>query len=411
MMPRGLTGRAAAVLAAGFLVLFVAGGSRLAIGLTLKPMAEDLGWTRSTLGLAAAAFFAVSAICMFVSGRLADRFSLRLILGGGLAASALGIGLMGTVTAPWQAFLLYGGVFAVGSGVASLVPIGVMVSRWFPGRTSIAAAAAVSGVSVGQLVMIALMTVVLVEVGWRSVYVWLGITNLVLIPIVLLAIAHDRDHQTATATAQPATGLRIGEAARTRRFWLLAAVYSICGVQDFFVATHVVAFAQDRGVEALFAGNLLALMGLTGLMGVIVAGVWSDRKGPMWPTLACFVIRIAVFALILVDQDTPAVAAFALLYGSTFLVTAPLAVIFIREAFGNAHLGALTGLLTMVHHISGGIGAYAGAVLFDAEGSYDTAFAIMLALSLVAAALSLALRGPRWEAGVNPGSSRIAGAG
>ena len=359
-------------------------------------MADDLGWTRGTLGLAAAAFFAVSAICMFVSGRLADRFSLRLILGGGLAASALGIGLMGTVTAPWQAFLLYGGVFAVGSGVASLVPIGVMVSRWFPGRTSIAAAAAVSGVSVGQLVMIALMTVVLVEVGWRSVYVWLGITNLVLIPIVLLAIAHDRDHQTAAAAApRTKVGLGIGEAARTRRFWLLAAVYSICGVQDFFVATHVVAFAQDRGVEALFAGNLLALMGLTGLMGVIVAGVWSDRKGPMWPTLACFVIRIAIFALILVDQDTPAVAAFALLYGSTFLVTAPLAVIFIREAFGQTHLGALTGLLTMIHHVSGGIGAYGGAALFDAEGSYDTAFAVMLVLSLVAAALSFALRGPR----------------
>ncbi len=396
MMPRGMTGRAAAVLAAGFLVLFVAGGSRLAIGLTLKPMADDLGWTRGTLGLAAAAFFAVSAICMFVSGRLADRFSLRLILGGGLAASALGIGLMGTVTAPWQAFLLYGGVFAVGSGVASVVPVSVMVSRWFPGRTGIAASATISGISVGQLVMIALMTVVLVEVGWRSVYVWLGITNLVLIPIVLLAIAHDRDHQTAAAAApRTKVGLGIGEAARTRRFWLLAAVYSICGVQDFFVATHVVAFAQDRGVEALFAGNLLALMGLTGLMGVIVAGVWSDRKGPMWPTLACFVIRIAIFALILVDQDTPAVAAFALLYGSTFLVTAPLAVIFIREAFGQTHLGALTGLLTMIHHVSGGIGAYGGAALFDAEGSYDTAFAVMLVLSLVAAALSFALRGPR----------------
>ena len=69
--------------------------------------------------------------------------------------------------------------------------------------------------------------------------------------------------------------------------------------------------------------------------------------------------------------------------------------IFIREAFGQTHLGALTGLLTMIHHVSGGIGAYGGAALFDAEGSYDTAFAVMLVLSLVAAALSFALRGPR----------------
>ena len=397
MLPRGLTGRAAAVLAAGFLVLFVAGGSRFAIGLTLKPMAEELGWTRGTLGLAVAVFFAVSAGCMFVSGRLADRFSPRLVLGGGLAASALGIGLMGTVTAPWQAFVLYGGVFAVGSGVASIVPIGVMVSRWFPGRTGLATAVTISGMSVGQLVMIAAMAVVLVEIGWRSVYGWLGIVNLVLIPVVIVAIAHDRDHHAAAAAAAPAAdaGLGMGEAARTRRFWLLAAVYSICGFQDFFVATHLVAFAQDSGVQSLLAGNLLALMGLTGLMGVIVAGVWSDRIGPMRPTLVCFAVRIAAFALILVSHDTPAVVAFALLYGSTFLITAPLAVIFVREAFGRAHLGSLTGLITMIHHVSGGIGAYTGAVLFDAQGTYETAFTLMLALSLVAAALSLALGRPR----------------
>ena len=95
MLNRGLI-----VLATGFLVLLVGGGSRFAIGLTLKPMAEDLGWTRGTLGLAAAAFLVVSASCMFLSGRLVDRYSLRLVLGGGLVLSGLGIGLISVITAP-----------------------------------------------------------------------------------------------------------------------------------------------------------------------------------------------------------------------------------------------------------------------------------------------------------------------
>jgi predicted MFS family arabinose efflux permease len=237
--------------------------------------------------------------------------------------------------------------------------------------------------------------VVLVEVGWRSVYGWLGIVNLVLIPIVITAIAHDRGQHAAAAAApdaDPAMGM--GEAARTRRFWLLATVFAICGFQDFFVAMHLVAFASDSGVGTLLAGNLLALMGLTGLMGVILAGIWSDRADPMWPTLACFIVRIVAFGLIVVSHETPAIIAFALLYGATFLMTAPLAVIFVREAFGPANLGALTGLVTMIHHISGGVGAYSGAVLFDAQGSYDTAFTLMLVLSLAAAALAPALRRP-----------------
>ena len=40
----------------------------------------------------------------------------------------------------------------------------------------------------------------------------------------------------------------------------------------------------------------------------------------------------------------------------------------IAERFGIRNLGALTGLITMVHHVCGGIGAYVGARVFDASG-------------------------------------------
>lgn len=389
---QGALARSVAILSVGFLVLFVGGGSRFAIGLTLKPMAEDLGWTRSTLGLAVAVFLIVSATCMFFSGRLIDRFSARLVLGGGLAIGAIGIGAMYLVAAPWQAFVLYGGIFAIGNGIASITPVSVMVSRRFPGRTGLANALATTGIGIGQLIIIASLAAVLVDIGWRSVFLWLGLANLILVPVVIMAIA-GRDAP-ATASPAPITGDGLAVAARTRRFWLLIAVYAICGFQDFFVATHVVAFAQDRGVDALFAGNLLALMGLTGVIGVLAAGLWNDRSGPVWATLACFLLRIAVFSLIIVNQDTLSVAAFALLFGITFWMTAPLTVIFARDAFGMKHLGTVSGIIVMVHHMCGGIGAYVGAALFDANGSYDAAFVLMLVLSIVAAVCTVPLRGP-----------------
>jgi hypothetical protein len=125
---------------------------------------------------------------------------------------------------------------------------------------------------------------------------------------------------------------------RRAQFWLVL-VYAICGFGDFFVSTHVVAFAQDRGISALFAGNLLALMGLTGLLGVLLAGYWSDRAGPVWPTALCFLARAGVFALVLIDQSPLSIGLFALVFGLTFLVTAPLTVIFVRERFGTRNLG------------------------------------------------------------------------
>jgi hypothetical protein len=37
----------------------------------------------------------------------------------------------------------------------------------------------------------------------------------------------------------------------------------------------------------------------------------------------------------------------------------------LRQAFGTATLGAITGLIVMVHHTCGGFGARIGAALFD----------------------------------------------
>jgi predicted MFS family arabinose efflux permease len=379
----------ALVLAGGFLVLFVSGGARFSIGLTLKPMVDELGWLRSDLGLAVGLYMVVSAFATFIAGRLADRLGARAILGAGTIVGGIGIGLMCLVSAPWQAMLLYGVIFAIGNGAASLTTVGVMVTRAVPGRAGFANAFVISGQSLGQLIMIAILAAVLAQIGWRSVFVWLAVAHVILIPIMFMTLP--RPTLAQSAAAQPLAGANLREASRTPRFWLLLAIYAICGVDDFFVGTHVAAFAQDRGVEPLMAGNLLAFMGLTGLVGVLAGGWLSDRSGPVWATALAFGARIAVFALIMVDQSPLSVAIFALVFGATFLVTAPLTVLFVREAFGTRHLGALTGLITMVHQIFGGIGAYGGALIFDATGSYSVAFAIVLSLTVVALGLTLAL--------------------
>lgn len=379
----------ALVLAAGFLVLFVGGGARFAVGLTFKPMVDELGWARADLGLAVGIYMLVSAFATFFAGRLADRLAVRWLLFAGTVIGGIGIGLMALVSAPWHAMALYGLVFAIGNGAASLTTVGVMVTRAAPRRAGLANATVIAGMSFGQLVMIAALAAALEQIGWRSAFAWVAAAHLALIPVILMAVPGVLK---AKAGDAPPAGMGLREASRTRRFWLLLVIYAICGLDDFFVGTHVVAFAQDRGVDALVAGNLLAFMGLTALAGVLLAGAFSDRTGPVLPTALAFGARIAVFGLMMVDQSPLSIAVFALVYGATFLVTAPLTVLFVREAFGTRHLGALSGLITMVHQIFGGVGAYGGALLFDATGSYDAAFLISVVASSVALVLTLACR-------------------
>ena len=401
------------ILATGFTVLFFSSGSRFAFGLLLKPMSEDLDLSRSALSLAATCFMIVSAVFMPVAGWLVDKFSVRAVVSVAAVVASAGIGLIGLAQAQWQVVLLYGIVFAIGNGGTSVGPIGVMISRWFERGRGTATSAAMSGNALGQLVIITALATTLTVVGWRYAYMSLGIVNLlIVVPLVIAFIrptprtssplmGQDRDEDESSIRGEPAeppvptpetTALSVKTIFSSRQLWLLLVVYAVCGFQDFFVATHVVAFAQDKGLTAAFSGTLYAFMGLLGMFGVMSAGLLADRFGSTLPTALCFLARIVCFGLIIVSQSTAAIVVFALLYGFTFLITAPLTVTFAGSMFGAPRLGLMSGIINMTHHIAGGLGALLGGIVFDARGSYDLAFILMLVLSVVAAALTFTIR-------------------
>ena len=388
------------ILVTGFVVLFFTGGSRYAFGLMLKPMSEDLDVSRSTLSLAVTTFMVVSALALPFMGRLVDQWSMKGTIGVAAVISGVGIGLMGQVQAPWQVFIVYGVVFGIGNAGASISPVTVMISRWFPSRRGIASSGAVAGNALGQLIIVMALAAVLVSLDWRWSFTLLGIANLaVLTPLVFLAVKEvprDRTQYSEDPLPQqitpPDSPLSLTRVLTSRQMVLLVLIYGICGLQDFFTVTHIVAFARDQGMGPVFAGNLLALMGLMGLLGVLTAGLLADKFGAVLPTVICFIIRAIIFTFIIFDQSYASIVVFGLLFGFTNLITAPLTVIFVGNIFGAARLGMLVGSIVMVHQMSGGLGAFLGAWFFDNHGSYDGAFKLMIMLSVAAVILTYLVR-------------------
>ena len=392
------------VLSALLVLGFFNGGSRFAIGLMLKPMAEDLDWKRAALSLVVTTSMLVTALAMPLAGHLADRLSVKGVMALGVAVSAIGIGLMGRVTAQWQAYITYGGLHGLGGAGTSAATVGVLISRWFPQRIGTANAVASASTSLGQLLILATLASFLPTLGWRNAFQLLGAASLfIAFPVILAAIrsrppaapsssgrGEQRGQADAPAVAAPTVPAAV--LLGSPQLWLLLVAYSICGFQDFFMITHVVAFADDQGLGPAVAGNLLALMGVMGMAGVLASGVMADARGATLPTTLCFVMRIAIFGFIIYFQNTPTIVAFALAYGFTFMITAPLTVVFARNMFGAERTGTVVGLINMVHQVAGATGAYLGAVIFDTRGSYDRVFVLMMALAVVATALTLRVR-------------------
>jgi len=390
------------ILGTAILMLFFNAGTLFALGLVLKPMSDDLGWSRSELSLSFTLFMVVSAVAMPVFGRLIDRYGARWVFAFAIVIGSVGIGLMALVQSLWHAYLLYGIVFAIGSAGTSVAPVGVMVSRWFSKRMGMANSTAIAGYALGQLVIIALLASFLGSTGWRWTFGILGLVNVgVVLPVVLLTVGRRPPPDEVEGVAPPIAGHHAVPAKPgilppkalllSRPLWLLAGVYAICGFQDFFVSTHVVAFADDNGVGSVLSGNLLALMGLLGLLGVMATGWFTDKWGPMLPTAFCFVLRIGLFALARYYQDTPGILLFALAYGGTFLITAPLVMVYAARVFGHQHLGTVAGLISLVHQLAGGLGAYVGARFYDSALNYNGAFLVVMVLAAVAVPLTLAI--------------------
>ena len=380
-----------AILATAFLILFFSGGSRFLFGFLLIPISDDLSVTRTALSGAATMFMVISAVSMPVFGRLLDKYDMKWVLAIAAILGVLGLSLMGVVNKVWHIFLIYGVVYAIGNAGTSTSPIALMVSRFFEKRKGIAVSAALSGNAIGQLIIISSFTSAITSISWRASYAILSGKR--------MQIASEEDRSTIdinTDVSHNKSDNKGEDSLKTiftsRQLLLLVTLYFVCGFQDFFVGTHVVAFATDQGVPEALAGQLLGMMGLLTLVGVLCSGFLSDAYGASRPTIICFIIRIFIFALIMLSKDTSSIIIFALAYGFTFAITAPLTVIFSGNIFGSSRLGTVSGFINMVHQIAGGIGALVGGVLFDVNGNYNAVFVLLFVLSIVALLASLMVK-------------------
>jgi predicted MFS family arabinose efflux permease len=278
-----------------------------------------------------------------------------------------------------------------------LLPVQVMISRWFQRGHGLANSIAQSGSSLGQVVLIGLLATFLADLGWRAAFGILGIVFLAsVLPLVLTMVPAERVPRpgrgaaAGAALAEEPPTPKFKELVRSGPLWSLVVVYFICGFHDTFVTTHIVAYATDEGLSQRTAGQLLAAMGIMALVGVLAAGAMADALGAGATTLLSFILRIGIFGLAILDQSEIAIFAFALMYAFTLPTTAPLVTVFMRDLYGLRNLAAFSSFILMVHQIGGGVGALTGGVLFDAAGSYETAVLVMAGLAVVACAATLA---------------------
>jgi MFS family permease len=104
------------------------------------------------------------------AGVMADKYSIRLVFGIGLAAITFMCIAMSFITAVWQIQVLYALVLPIAVSFGALIPANAVISRWFVRRLGLAMGLAAFGVSMAGVVLPPIIAWLLPLVGWRMIW-------------------------------------------------------------------------------------------------------------------------------------------------------------------------------------------------------------------------------------------------
>jgi MFS family permease len=403
------------VLASSFVMLFFNSGARFSIGVTFKPMIAAFGWNRGAVSLAFFLNMIFFALSLSVIGRFYDRYGPKWVIVISTVFISTGYMAMSVMNSYWQFLAFYGILSAIGLGGTAVPLISALMSKWFEKRRGLAISLALSGSCLGQFALVPLLTILVLRYGWRVSYLCVGIVMFVVNIILALGVIRgdpeDLGHRPFgyedgdKSKEQGANGssgdrvrdLGLTDAMRTYSFWFLLVALFICGSGDFMITTHLIPFVTDYGISPTRAGNMLAWFGLMSLIGILIAGPVSDLIGCKIPISITFLLRLSLFVLVLMYQTPFVLYIFALAFGLSFLVSAPLTPPLLGRLYGFSHIGLLNGFITTVHTLGGGFWAYMGGVIFDKTGSYRLTFILSAIMALIAFTSTILIKEKRHQ--------------
>ncbi len=378
------------VLIAGGMVLTLAMGVRHGFGFWLQPISQAHGWTRETYSLAMALQNLMWGAFGPLAGMAADRFgTARVVIAGALLYVG---GLL------WMAMVSQPTAFVVGSGIligAALACTAFGAISGIIGRTapeekrSWAFGISSAASSFGQFTLMPVEQHLISSTGWQNAFYILA----ALVAIVMLPMAfglREMPHEKATGPQQSMLEA-IKEAFAHRPFLLLVAGYFVCGFQLVFIGVHMPAYLKDKDImDPGVAVMALALIGLFNIFGSYYAGKLGGFLPKRYLLSSIYISRSIVIALFLLAPLTAwSVYVFACAIGLLWLSTVPLTNGVIAGIFGVKYLSMLSGFVFFSHQVGSFIGVWLGGYLFTRDGSYNTVWAIVIALGVFAALVNL----------------------
>ena len=387
----------------GVIVLLFAGLVYAWSVLSTPIAAEFADWSKAQLSMTFTIVMIMFCIGSLLCGLLTGKLSAKMAVRIGAVLFLLGFFLASRTQSLAMLYIGFGVLCGLSSGLCYNAVMSTMV-RWFPDRPGLISGVLLMGFGGGSFIIGKLYQAwTPVEIGgWRASFLVMGIIIFVVLAICSLFFVAPGADFVAPAAKNSKAAVKIAgkeykplEMVKKPSFWLYyvwAIALSAAGLALISQASGVVweaSASQTAGAVATIVG----LISICNALGRVLFGGMYDKYGrslSMQLVNILFIITSGVLILALTAKSVVVVIIGFILGGLAYSGITPTNSAFCRAYFGPVNYPVNFSLINS-NLIFASFGSTVSGALFDASGSYNVTFFLIIGLAVVGILCSLAI--------------------
>ncbi|EFL20275.1 MFS transporter [Streptomyces sp. C] len=350
------------------------------------------GWSAAATTAAFSTALIVSAIAGIRVGRVLDHHGPRTVM---TAGSTIGVLALLVVAAAPNLTVFYAGWLLAGLAMATTFyqPAFAALTRWWAPDHVRALTYVTIAAGLASTFFAPLTALLVSHLSWRTTYAVLAAILAVLtIPAHARALKapwppapQDPPHMTAGSN----------HIVHSLAFWMLAATFMLSAFAMYTVVFALVPLLLERGYTTTQAACALGLGGAGQTLGRTLYAALARRTSATTRTTTLIGLgALTTAALALLSGPFALIVLLSVLAGAVRGNLTLLQATAVTDRWGATHYGKLSGILAAPAYAAGAFAPFAGAGLAPPLGGYPVLFALLAALSAMAAATALGTQPP-----------------
>lgn len=352
-------------------------------------LVRQFAWNRASVAGGGSIVLLLIGIMSPLVGWLADRFSAKAVILGGMFFGALSLTLLSRAQSlgTYYAFCI---LLGIGTSAVSILPNSLLVAPWFSGRRGLAVGFVNAGIGLGGIAPLVASWQIRAH-GFSHAFLFLAAC--LALPFLLVLIIVPR--ASAPVRREPGrsagrVGPSAGQLVRMRMFWIFGVSLFFAAHAMLAIQQHLVLYLTGQGVTPPRAALALSTAIWSSAVGKLLSGATCDRfSARLAMILSVLYVGLGVAGVLAVAPGSDVIFVVAVIFGFGYggIFNASPTIVF--EYFGTRRVGAVMGLLLVFFGLGTASGGLLAGYLFDQVHRYSLPFALDLALAAVGLLLLL----------------------